>query len=275
MFKIQPQKYISLLLLVVLGFGGLWLIDNVHGPANPAVSIRYLTNAELASKVAQGQFETNEVILAQTTITVDQTVCPMNSFPTSGFISGSQPQICVMNGGIGQALSGKQAQGNFAFRYLGPNTLGLIGQITPGSAADLSFAPGDNWPPTGQVFIAKGWLGSLNAGPLCHLDMNMGVDFLPTDSTCPVNNWLSAQELPPLPTTTPMGRMGEADQLQLQSGYHLVEADGARLLDNLPYLEPLYGFYLVCAMAGPCPGDPLSSSRTCSFWRVLGKVTPA
>ena len=104
----------------------------------------------------------------------------------------------------------------------------------------------------------------------------MGVDFLPTDSTCPVNNWLSAGEFADLPTTTPlMGRIGENDQLQLQNGYHLVEADGARLLDNLPYLKPLYGLYLLRATVGSCPGDPLSSSRGCSFWRLLGRVPSA
>jgi hypothetical protein len=104
----------------------------------------------------------------------------------------------------------------------------------------------------------------------------MATDFLPEDSACPVNSWLSGGELADLPTTTPpMGRIGETAQLQLQNGYHLVEAAGARLLDNLPYLKPLYGFYLVRAATGFCPGDPVSSSRACSFWRVLGRIPNA
>jgi hypothetical protein len=45
-----------------------------------------------------------------------------------------------------------------------------------------------------------------------------------------------------------------------------------RQIDAIDHASAVRGVYVVRAVAGPCAGDPPTSSRACSSWRVLARV---
>jgi len=85
------------------------------------------------------QLAVNAALVASVTIDPTPDACPMNSRPTYGVIHGIEPQVCVV-GPIGDTGSVASGQNIFAFRYLGPGVLGLLGLIQPASVTNLTHA---------------------------------------------------------------------------------------------------------------------------------------
>ena len=52
-----------------------------------------------------------------------------------------------------------RATGTFAFRYLAPGYLGLLGRLALPTTG-LTFRATDQWPLQGKTFLVEGWLGA-------------------------------------------------------------------------------------------------------------------
>jgi hypothetical protein len=135
-----------------------------NGPASgPSVypADRALTTAELAAVMAGPALPAYTPLVATVTIDIRSDVCPMNRYPTVGVIEAAGSQICVMQGSHSPLLTGTAATGTFAFRYIGPGYLGLLGEITPASDSRLAFGASSSvaWPGSGKTFLVEGWLG--------------------------------------------------------------------------------------------------------------------
>jgi hypothetical protein len=109
---------------------------------------RALTTAELAAVMAGPALAVNTTLVAAVTIDSSEAGtpgCVMNDYPTIGAVRGMRTLVCVFGGGPTPA----RIPGIFAFRYLGPGALDLLGQITPASSSR-------------PVFGVTGWPWSLN-----------------------------------------------------------------------------------------------------------------
>ncbi|HEX7613363.1 MAG TPA: hypothetical protein VF371_11380, partial [Candidatus Limnocylindrales bacterium] len=109
---------------------------------------RALTTAELAAVMAGPALATNTTLVAAVTIDSSEAGtpgCPMTGNPTIGPVRGMRTLVCVSGGRTTPA----RIPGIFAFRYLGPGALDLLGEITPASSSR-------------PVFGATGWPWSLN-----------------------------------------------------------------------------------------------------------------
>lgn len=240
-------------------------------PAN-----RALTTAELASLMAGPPLQTNTTLVASVTIEKREDVCPMNRYPTIGVVEGMASQVCVMGANVAAYLNDPKTSGTFAFRYLAPGYLGLIGTISPGPTG-LTFRVADEWPVAGKTFLVEGWLGATgvpsNIAVSCAVGPTAGDVLDPSAADCPWTNWLSDDRTAPLIHSTVVGGTLSSDEAMSPHGSaRYVEAGGMRLIDSIDQAKPVHGVYVVRSSTEQCPGDPPTSSRGCSYWRVLAEV---
>jgi len=253
---------------------------------------RALTTAELAALMAGPALATNTAIVASVTIDANMDVCPMNRYPTVGVVEGMRSQVCVMGANVSAYLKTEKTSGTFAFRYIAPGYLGLLGQLSPASSR-LAYHVADDWPTDGSAFLVQGYLGSTpvacgnETASLSALDpLNpygedpCAWDWLSDDgSAAPVQSFATWA-----PGSSP-GAQPSVDLLVLTGHSRHVEAGGAKAiegtwgLDQLPYgaytleeEEKTFGVWVVKPVTGPCPGAAPYSSVGCAAWRVLALV---
>jgi hypothetical protein len=238
---------------------------------------RALTTAELASLMAGPRLPADTALVAAVTIDARTDVCPMNRYPTIGVLEGMASQVCVMGPDITSYLGEPKATGTFAFRYLAPGILGLVGQITPESTSKLAFEAAADWPLRGETFLVQGWLGAEGTTASCATAPIAGDPLKPSGDDCPYLDWLGADSTAPGIEADSQYNPASptADPLSLRGNAHHVEAGGMRLIDSVDPTAPSYGVYVVRSYSEPCPGDPPTSSRECIAWHVLAKVADA
>lgn len=251
---------------------------------------RPLTATEMAALMAGPALPSGTAIVASGTIQVRNDVCPMNRMPGIGLLLDMGSQVCVMDPGLAHSAYPSQMTGVFAYRYMLPGYLMFLGEVKPADSG-LSFGVTDDWPLEGQTFVVQGWLGGENLR--CKSTPAPGIMevLLKTpDDPCSVN-WLSADGTGPvypsgpvqtgqgqggaLPSATPAPSLyaSPSDRFNLLGRARLVEADGARQLDNLPKgSTPIHGAFVVRSIVAPCPGVSPISSAGCGTWRVLAMV---
>ena len=260
-----------LMLVAVLAVAFIAVPALQTGPAaSPAgyPADRALTAAELAAVMAGPALPTNTALTATVTIDARTDVCPMDRYPALGVIEGMGSQVCVVGTTPpGYALDARTT-GTFAFRYLGPGVLGLLGKITPASASQLAFGAEDTWPTTADTILVDGWLGSYDFP--CP-----AMTFVPGDPLSPNGNcdysWLAesapfnAHSQTPKPGSTQTSVAGVA-----------VEAYGARSYDGMPVSgPPVHGIFVVRHEANKqCPVSIEESlgDAYCPTWLVLAKL---
>jgi len=252
------------ILAVTIVFSGNHTAPAASLAAYPAE--RPLTTAELASMMAGPQLPVNTALVASATIDVRADACPMNSRPTVGVIEGMGAQVCVMGADLSAKLPGPTSTGTFAFRYLAPGYLGLVGEITPASVSALAFKVADDWPLAGKTFLTQGWLyytGLIGNDPTVCSQASPDTN---GTYSCTVS-WMSdspnatavhdANGLPGPPNGVPARSVGMtpdvAEMDQITSGR-------------------ASGIFVVASVTGPCPGASPQDSRGCPAWRVLAKV---
>ena len=151
---------------------------------------RALTTAELAAVMAGPALATNTALVASVTVDVRYDVCPMDRYRTVGVIEGMHSQVCVMSGSDVQTEPARMI-GVFAFRYLAPGVLGLLGEITPASSAKAAFRVADDWPLQGKTFLVDGWLGAEGLLASCVGPVQQGDVLAPYGDDCPYEDWLA------------------------------------------------------------------------------------
>ncbi len=261
-------------LAVTIAFSGTHTAPAATTPSlNGYPAERALTTAELASLMAGPALPLNTALVASVTIDVRNDVCPMDRYQTQGVVEGMASQVCVMTAGA--AVQPMTLTGTFAFRYLGPGYLGLVGKIAPASLSTLAFKVADSWPDTGTTFLVDGWLGADELMSHCAAAPSAGDILAPDGGDCPFDNWLGDGPTAPgiqadheyAGTSTPT-----YDPLSLRGNARHVLAGGMRLIDLIDHAAPMKGVYVVTAATEGCPGDAITSSRGCSTWRVLARV---
>jgi hypothetical protein len=240
---------------------------------------RALTTAELATLMAGPALATNTALVASVTIDAKTDVCPMDRYPTVGVVEGMGSQVCVMGANISAYMSVDRASGVFAFRFLAPGVLGLLGQITPTSDSRLAFGAAAEWPTgttyPGKTFLVEGWLGS-TPYPESIGSVQIGCDqplYGPGDPLDPESgdNLCSTSWLADDPSTAATLEIGDGRWIESVPSGHAVTAGGARYHDSVP-TTPTRGVYVVRYGSGPCPGASPASSVGCSGWKVLAKI---
>jgi hypothetical protein len=249
-----------------------------HGPAaTPAgyPADRALTTAELAAVLAGPPLATNTTLVASVTIDVRMDICPMNRYPTVGLIEGMGSQVCVMGYRLEDRLSLSKAHGTYAFRYLGPGYLGLLGEVTPRSGSRVAFDVTDDWPLAGKAFLVDGWLGADGLAVDCLGITNPGDVLYPEFGDCGFVNWLSIEASAPLidPARLTAAPGQTPDTLALRGQARAVMAGGMRLIDGIDHAAPIHGVFVVRADTTGCPNALPIDSRGCSEWHVLAKVS--
>ena len=101
----------------------------------------------------------------------------MNSRPTVGVIEGMRSQVCVMGSDLSARLSTPTLTGVFAFRYMAPGYLGLIGEIAPASSR-LAFRVSEDWPTDGSAFLVEGYLGATDVPCAAETEVDAAGDTL-------------------------------------------------------------------------------------------------
>jgi hypothetical protein len=231
---------------------------------------RALTTAELATLLAGPALPTNTALVATVTIDAKTDVCPMNRYPTIGVIHGLDSQVCVMGAGVYAYLATASETGTFAFRYLAPGILGLLGEITPASASHLTFRAADTWPTVGSTFLVDGWLyeidgwagfpqvpGSVQYVCPVNTPEPAGDPLDPTGSDWCIYTWLGDSSAGP---SSPFGA-GDARP---------VEAAGVVQIDAIPTATAVYGTYVVRTVSEQCPQASSGDTRNCG--RILARV---
>jgi hypothetical protein len=241
-----------------------------NGPAASGYPIdRALTTAELAAVMSGPALATNTALVAEVTIHAKTDVCPMDRYPTVGVVDGIPSQVCVMGSGVGAYMNVSSQSGVYAFRYLAPGVLGLVGEVTPASSR-LAFRVADEWPLGGSTFVVDGWLGSQGLVTPCP-SMAPGDILTPNGNDCPGGNWLSDEPTAPqLTGQEPIGNGTRA--LDLYGTARYVEADAARQFDSIDGAGAVRGVYVVRSSTGACPDEPVYSSKGCAHWLVLAKL---
>lgn len=237
---------------------------------------RALTTAELAAVMAGPDLATNTALVAAVTIDARNDVCPMNRYPTVGVVEGMASQVCVMGGNLAARLQVPKATGTFAFRYLGPGYLGLLGEITP-APSTFPHTVTDKWPLAGKTFLVTGWLGAIGppAGVAvsCADAPTAGDVLSPGGGDCPFTNWLSDDPAAPsIESKVVSGWQSTDDTLALRGRARYVDAGGARVIDSIDHATPTYGTYVVRSTTEQCPGAAPQDSRGCAAWLVLARV---
>ena len=237
---------------------------------------RALTTAELSSLMAGPALSVNTALVASVTIDVRNDVCPMNRYQTQGLVEGMGSQVCVMTADV--AVQPTTLTGTFAFRYLAPGYLGMLGGIAPASPASsrLALQVADSWPDTGGTFLVDGWLGAVELTASCAGAPTTGDVLAPNGEDCPYDNWLGdgpvAAGIVADHEYTASSPQQSYDPLSLRGNARHVEAGGMRLIDSIDHAAPVRGTYVVRPVTGPCPGAEPQASRGCSTWRVLAKL---
>jgi hypothetical protein len=231
-----------------------------------------LTSEQLAALMSGPALPTNATLVASVASVDARTDgCPLDGYTPLGLVNGIDPPVCVV-GPAGTTLGILPGAGTFAFRYLAPGYLGLIGRILPATGTPV-FSVRDDWPLAGTTFLVDGYLGAVNTQSAC-ASLPPAVNVLtPDGAACGSDDWLSDDptapqvqaefdQAPSSPST---------DQLSLRGNARHVAADGARAIDSIPG-APTHGTYVVRGMTGPCPGAAPQNSQGCDTWRVLAKV---
>jgi hypothetical protein len=224
---------------------------------------RALTTAELATVMAGPALANNTAIVATVTIQNRNDVCPMNRWPTLGVVEGMAAQVCVMGSGVADYLASPSASGTFAFRYLWPGYLGLIGEVES-AGARLSFGVADQWPTDGKSFVVDGWLGQTPTA--CSTEELQSADVLLPSGWDPcASSWMTGDGSPGA------AAVASDDALALHGNYRIVMAGGVRQIDDLP-TATTHGYYVVKPTMGPCPGASPIDSRGCTTWLVTARL---
>jgi hypothetical protein len=242
-----------------------------NGPSAPSgyPVDRALTTAELAAVMSGPALPTNTALVADVTIQSNPDVCPMDRYPTMGVIEGMRSQVCVVYQGLSSYRTTEPQSGVFAFRYLAPGVLGLVGEVTPASSR-LAFHVADEWPMAGQTFVVEGWLGAQGLVIPCP-SMAPGDILTPNGADCPGGNWLGdSASAPQISGQNPIGKGTQS--LGLHGDARYVQAEAARQFDSIDAAAPVRGAYVVRSSTGACSGDPPTSSRGCGYWLVLAKL---
>ncbi len=221
---------------------------------------RALTTDELVRVLAGPTLAVDTALVASVTIDPQPDACPMNSRPTYGVVHGIDPPVCVV-GPIGDN-QGSVASGQniFAFRYLAPGVLGLLGLIQPATATAMAHAVADDWSLAGKVFLVEGWLGA-DPIPCPSTDPAQSIDVLNPSGVCG-QNWMSDED--------PNGQTAGSGSNGTTIPKRLVQAGGARLIDGLDSLAVARGVYVVRGGAtGACTAS-MSSDSDC--WLVLARL---
>ena len=247
------------------------------GPATPIAEYpagRALTTAELAALMAGPALPTNTALVAAVTIEARTDVCPMNRYPTVGIVQGMGSQVCVMGAGVSAYLTTASETGTFAFRYLAPGYLGLVGEITPASASKITFAIADDWPTGRQTFLVSGWLGAVETTASC-IEPTPGDVLYPNGNDCQFGDWLGdgsaapgieadfTENQDPPPTYDPGALRGNARH---------VGAGGMRVFDAIDPRAPVHGVYVVRADTSACPNPSAADVSGCATWLVLARI---
>lgn len=234
-----------------------------------------LTTAELASLMAGPALPTNTALVASVTIEPRTDVCPMDSRPTIGVVEGMSSQVCVMGSSVSAYLNATTATGTFAFRYMAPGYLGLIGEITP-AASRLAFHVTEDWPLAGKTFLVEAWLGAEGLLVSCVSAPTAGDVLAPNGEDCPYDDWLGDEPTAPGIQADHEFLIGSPepsyDPLSLRGNARHVEAGGMRLIDSIDQAAPVHGVYVVRAVTEQCPYSSPVDSRGCGVWRVLARV---
>jgi hypothetical protein len=234
-----------------------------------------LTQAQLATLLAGSPPAANAAFVASVTIDSRHDVCSMNRYPTVGVLEGMNPQVCVMGAGVAAYFNESRVSGTFAFRYLGPGVLGLLGEITP-APTQLAFRANGDWPFAGKTFLVEGWLGAVETTAICTA-LLVADPLAPYGEDCPYEDWLGANSTAPGIEAdygyNPNSPNPSYDPLSLRGNARHVEAGGMRVIDSVHANAPQYGTFVVRSVTEACPGDPPTSSRGCPAWRVMAKVS--
>ncbi len=257
-----------------------------NGPSAPGgyPVYRALTTSELAALMSGPALPTNTALVANVTIQVRNDVCPMNRYPTIGVIEGMPSQVCAVGAGVGAHLNVGSQGGVYAFRYLGPGVLGLIGNVRAASTSTLAFGVLADWPVSTDAFVVHGWLGAEQTGAVasCSESPGVGDTLLPYGDDCPYTDWLAADRTATA-ISTPAAQLfsrRSMDPIALYGNARLVAAGGMRILDGLDLgslaagstVTPIEGDYVVRSTTGACPGYAEVSSMGCPHWLVLAKL---
>ncbi|HEY1167960.1 MAG TPA: hypothetical protein VGE81_03110 [Candidatus Limnocylindrales bacterium] len=255
----------SMALIAVLAVAVIAIPRFVPTPASAAYPAdRALTTAELASILAGPPLAVNTTLVVSTTIDVRTYVCPMNRYPTVGTIRAIGPQVCVMGATLAAQLPGPAATGVFAFRYLGPGYLGLLGEIKPAADSRLAFSVADDWPLGGKTFLVEGWLGADAISCPTYVATTGGDPLDPDGADQCEFNWMSDADPNPQSSSSSGGLLPVPKRL--------IEAGGMRLIDDVPGDAPVHGVFVVRSVAEQCSNASPQSDVGCSAWRVLAKV---
>jgi hypothetical protein len=241
---------------------------------------RALTTAELAALMAGPALPTNTALVAKVTINPTTYVCPNDRYKTLGMVEGMGAQVCVMGTYNAFDAYDSKTTATFAFRYLAPGYLGLLGAIVSppelgaGSTSKLAFRASEQWPneQSGKPFLVEGWLGS-SAPPQSVGSYAIGctqplfgagdpLDPAGPDNTCKTT-WLAGDA-----STVPSWEITGAKLGVSVQGGHEVGAGGARFYDSIPSDSPVKGVYVVRSQASAVSCDLPS----CGDWVVMAKV---
>ena len=247
-------------------------------PISPAgyPAERALTAAELASLMAGPALPVNTALVASVAIEVHNDVCPMNRYPTVGVIAGIGSQVCVVGDAtLAAEISNTTMSGTYAFRYLAPGVLGLLGQITPASSR-LAFKVTDEWPLPSAIFLVQGWLGADKLAESCFLWPASDDVLGPAGNNCPFEDWLGDEATAPGISNDYVSHQGSPspsyDLLSLRGNARHVGAGGMRTIDSIDSQTPVRGTFVVSGANGPCPGAAPQENRGCTTWLVLAKL---
>ncbi|HEX7498505.1 MAG TPA: hypothetical protein VF344_08585 [Candidatus Limnocylindrales bacterium] len=237
---------------------------------------RALTTAELASLMAGPALPLNTALVASVTIEVRNDVCPMNRYPTVGVLEGIGSQVCVVGDAtLAAQTSNTTMSGTYAFRYLAPGVLGLLGQITPASSR-LAFKVTDEWPLPSAIFLVQGWLGADKLAESCFLWPASDDVLGPAGNNCPFEDWLGDEATAPGISNDYVSHQGSPSPsynlLSLRGNARHVGAGGMRTIDSIDSQTPVRGTFVVRGANGPCPGAAPQENRGCTTWRVLAKL---
>ena len=270
-------------LVVVLGAALLVVPRFVTSPAGNG-SYTALTTSELASLLAAGtQPATNTTLVATVTVDSRNDVCPMDRYPTLGVVEAMGSQVCVMGADTNSYLStdrvnAAKVTGTFAFRYLAPGYLGLLGQLTL-PATGIAFGAAGDWPLQGGTFLVDGWLGTEELLESCVTTQPAqpaGDVLMPNGADCPYDDWLGTEATAPglaADHVTTASAEPSHDPLALRGNARHVEAGGMRIIDSIDHSAPVHGVYVVRSVTVACPNASPIDSRGCGAWRVLARVS--
>ena len=257
----------SLALVVTLAVAIGFSASRPAPAASPSTSGNYpteraMTTAELASLMAWSSTAVNTGLVASVTIDIRNDVCPMNRYPTLGVVAGMGSQVCVMTTGV--VIEPKALSGTYAFRYLGPGYLLLLGQVTPGTGR-LAFNVAGDWPGTGATFLVE---GSLHASGLVGNDpLGCPGAVQASDGTysC-TTNWLSDSA-----SARPSGQANGMPGAPTGARVVNISPDIAVTPD--PAGGAATGVFVVESGTGPCPGASPDDSRGCQNYTEIGRAS--